>query len=178
MCVLPVCYRHHRPQLRPELRSGARRKPPSAPRHPAAPPGTRPSTTTRATMLKRSRDGDGRSQARNASRVGCRRGTSSGGCAGGPWWGSRGGRSACTRKKPRGAWCGETGWEKLRRRSQLLDSVVMSRLPTQRDIATLSNSCPGLGNFSQTPSRRMRRVGSGRDHLRNPGRLSAMRHRA
>lgn len=101
-----------------------------------------------------------------------------GGAQGVPGGAAEAGAARARAKRRPGAWCGETGWEKLRRRSQLLDSVVMSRLPTQRDIATLSNSCPGLGNFSQTPSRRMRRVGSGRDHLRNPGRLSAMRHRA
>ena len=106
-----MCYGHHVPRLRPELRSGTRRNPPSAPHQPAPPTGTRPGTDHTSHMVERSRDGDGRLQARHASRVGCRRGASSGGCAGGPWWGSRGGGSACTCKKaPGGMVCKSELW--------------------------------------------------------------------
>ena len=74
----------------------------STPGQPAPPTGTRPGTDHTSHMVERSRDGDGRFQARRQSHVGCRRGASSGGCARGPWWGSRARSSACTCKKPPG----------------------------------------------------------------------------
>jgi hypothetical protein len=101
-----------------------------------------------------------------------------GGAQGVPGGAAEAGAARARAKRRPGAWCASRSCEGKCRRSQLLDSVEIARLPTPHAISTLSSSCTGLGNFSQTPSRRMRRVGSGRDHLRNPGRLSAMRHRA